>query len=147
MTEAQKYIEEVLDGTLTTNKWVKPRANVTLTTWSTDTSVASTSTRGGQRFVAFFENFLHHSKGKWSGQLHPVALAAVHLLLVWMETRRRHAPLQTLFCAVGRKNGKSAICSGLGLAMLDFDGEPATRSTSRPPRGTRRASAWKRSGW
>ena len=81
----------------------------------------------GQRFVAFFERFLHHSKGKWAGDpftLLPWQQFMISSLFGWKRsdgTRR----FRTLFCAVGRKNGKSATCSGLGLAMLDFDQEPA----------------------
>ena len=129
MTQAQRYIEEVLDGTITTNKWVKLACQRHLD------DLEHGHQRGlyfdeeeGQRFVAFFENFLHHSKGKWAGQtftLLPWQQFLISSLFGWKRedgTRR----FRTLFCAVGRKNGKSAICSGLGLAMLDFDDEPAS---------------------
>ena len=31
----------------------------------------------------------------------------------------------TLYTQVGRKNGKTQLLAGIGLALLDFDGEPA----------------------
>lgn len=128
MTAAEEYIAQVLDGTLTTNKWVK------LACQRHQDDLETGADRGlyfdqaeGQRFIAFFEQFLFHSKGKWAGQrftLLPWQQFLISSLFGWKRddgTRR----FRTVFCAVGRKNGKSAICSGLGLACLDFDDEPA----------------------
>ena len=127
MTAAQEYISQVLDGTIMTNAWIKAACQRHLD------DLEQGEKRGlyfdeeeGQRFVAFFERFLHHSKGQWAGQsftLLPWQQFMISSLFGWKRsdgTRR----FRTLFCAVGRKNGKSALCSGLGLAMLDFDQEP-----------------------
>ena len=128
MTAAEGYIQEVLDGTIITNQWIKAACQRHLDDLETgEKRGLYFDQEEGQRFVAFFERFLHHSKGKWAGDpftLLPWQQFMISSLFGWKRsdgTRR----FRTLFCAVGRKNGKSATCSGLGLAMLDFDQEPA----------------------
>ena len=128
MTAAEGYIQEVLDGTITANQWIKAACQRHLDDLETgEKRGLYFDQEEGQRFVAFFERFLHHSKGKWAGDpftLLPWQQFMISSLFGWKRsdgTRR----FRTLFCAVGRKNGKSATCSGLGLAMLDFDQEPA----------------------
>ncbi|MDB4694808.1 terminase large subunit [Flavobacteriales bacterium] len=128
MTGSEAYIQEVLDGTLITNQWIKAVCQRHLD------DLERGEERGlyfdqeeGQRFVAFFERFLHHSKGKWAGDpfiLLPWQQFMISSLYGWKRSDGSRR-FRTLFCAVGRKNGKSATCSGLGLAMLDFDQEPA----------------------
>ena len=68
MTGSEAYIQEVLDGTLITNQWIKAVCK------RHQDDLETGEERGlyfdqeeGQRFVAFFERFLHHSKGKWAG--------------------------------------------------------------------------------
>ena len=79
------------------------------------------------RFIQFFERFLHHTKGKWSGQrflLLPWQKFAVASIFGWKKddgSRR----FSTLYCQVGRKNGKTQLLAGIGLALLDFDNEQA----------------------
>ena len=128
MTASEGYIQEVLDGTIITNQWIKAACQRHLDDLETgEKRGLYFDQEEGQRFVAFFERFLHHSKGKWAGDpftLLPWQQFMISSLFGWKRsdgTRR----FRTLFCAVGRKNGKSATCSGLGLAMLDFDQEPA----------------------
>lgn len=77
--------------------------------------------------VAFFEKLLMHSKGEWAGQ--PFRLQEwqrddiIRPLFGWKRadgTRRyRHAYIE-----IPRKNGKSTLCSGIGLYLLLADGEP-----------------------
>jgi len=128
VTASEGYIQEVLDGTIITNQWIKAVCQRHLDDLETgEKRGLYFDQEEGQRFVAFFERFLHHSKGKWAGDpftLLPWQQFMISSLFGWKRsdgTRR----FRTLFCAVGRKNGKSATCSGLGLAMLDFDQEPA----------------------
>ena len=79
------------------------------------------------RFIQFFEQFLSHTKGKWAGQpflLLPWQKFAVASIFGWkLEDGSRR--FSTLYCQVGRKNGKTQLLAGIGLAMLDFDNEPA----------------------
>ena len=128
MTGSEAYIQEVLDGTLITNQWIKAACKRHLDDLETgEKRGLYFDQEEGQRFVAFFERFLHHSKGKWAGDpftLLPWQQFMISSLFGWKRSDGSRR-FRTLFCAVGRKNGKSATCSGLGLAMLDFDQEPA----------------------
>ena len=128
MTGSEAYIQEVLDGTLITNQWIKAACQRHLDDLETgEKRGLYFDQEEGQRFVAFFERFLHHSKGKWAGDpfiLLPWQQFMISSLYGWKRSDGSRR-FRTLFCAVGRKNGKSATCSGLGLAMLDFDQEPA----------------------
>lgn len=127
MTGAEEYIQQVLDGSIVSNEWIKRACQRHLDDQANgEARNIYFDQEEGERYVAFFQRFLHHSKGKWAGQpfqLLPWQQFMISSLFGWKRsdgTRR----FRTLFCAVGRKNGKSALCSGLGLAMLDFDGEP-----------------------
>lgn len=128
MTASEGYIQEVLDGTIITNQWIKAACQRHLDDLETgEKRGLYFDQEEGQRFVAFFERFLHHSKGKWAGDpftLLPWQQFMISSLFGWKRSDGSRR-FRTLFCAVGRKNGKSATCSGLGLAMLDFDQEPA----------------------
>jgi len=128
VTGSEAYIQEVLDGTLITNQWIKAACQRHLDDLETgEKRGLYFDQEEGQRFVAFFERFLHHSKGKWAGDpfiLLPWQQFMISSLYGWKRSDGSRR-FRTLFCAVGRKNGKSATCSGLGLAMLDFDQEPA----------------------
>ena len=76
--------------------------------------------------INFFEHYLHHSKGEWSGQ--PFVLAEWQRWLVgqlfgWKRAdgsrRFRVAYIQT-----ARKQGKSTIAAGIALYCLIADREP-----------------------
>ena len=127
-TPWDKYVEEVLDGTIPASRWVRLACQRHLD------DLEHGAERGlyfdeveALKFIAFFERFLKHSKGKWAGQpfyLLPWQQFAVASLFGWKKedgSRR----FSTLYTQVARKNGKTQLLAGIGLAMLDFDGEPA----------------------
>ncbi|HUW31544.1 MAG TPA: terminase TerL endonuclease subunit [Planctomycetota bacterium] len=79
-----------------------------------------------ERVRAFFRKFLVHSKGSFAGQ--PFVLLdwqwdeIIAPLFGWIRpdgTRR----FREAYIEVAKKNGKSALCSGLALYMLVGDGE------------------------
>jgi phage terminase large subunit-like protein len=83
--------------------------------------------RAAERVRTFFTKFLRHSKGQWAGQ--PFALLnwqwreVVGPLFGWKRadgTRRD----RRAYIEVSKKNGKSALFSGLSLYLLAADGEP-----------------------
>ena len=83
--------------------------------------------RAAERVRTFFTKFLRHSKGQWAGQ--PFALLdwqwreVVAPLFGWKRadgTRR----YRRAYIEVPKKNGKSALFSGLSLYLLAADGEP-----------------------
>jgi len=77
--------------------------------------------------VAFFETFLHHSKGEWAGQ--PFELERwqcediIEPLFGWkrLDGTRQY---RTAYIEVPRKNGKSTLAAGIGLYLLFADNEP-----------------------
>jgi phage terminase large subunit-like protein len=83
--------------------------------------------RAAERVRTFFTKFLRHSKGQWAGQ--PFKLLdwqwreVVGPLFGWKRadgTRR----YRRAYIEVPKKNGKSALFSGLSLYLLAADGEP-----------------------
>ena len=82
--------------------------------------------RRANHILEFFENYLHHSKGKCGGQLVKLelwekAMLATAYGFIDIEGYRQYR--ETLLI-VGKKNGKSLLASGVGLYMLHADGEP-----------------------
>lgn len=80
----------------------------------------------GEHVVEFFSKFLRHSKGQWAGK--PFDLLpwqrddVVMPLFGWQrpEGGRRYSKA---YCEIPKKNGKSALASGIGLYLLAGDGE------------------------
>ncbi len=83
--------------------------------------------RAAQGAVRFFERVLRHTKGEWAGR--PFALQAwqrdevVRPLFGWKRKRDGRRRYKYAYLSWPRKNGKSAIASGLALLLLLADGE------------------------
>lgn len=76
--------------------------------------------------IEFFENYCHHSKGKFGGKLVELelwekALLAAVFGFVDIDGNRQYRKCGLI---VGKKNGKSLLASGIGLYMQLADGEP-----------------------
>lgn len=76
--------------------------------------------------IEFFENYCHHSKGKFGGQpvrleLWEKAMLATVFGFIDIEGHRKY---REALLIVGKKNGKSLLASGVGLYLLIGDGEP-----------------------
>ena len=128
MTAWDQYTQDVTDGTIVASKWIRLACQRHINDLSEGHS------RGlwfdgndAHRFIQFFEQFLSHTKGRWAGQpflLLPWQQFLVASIFGWKKddgSRR----FSTLYCQVGRKNGKTQLLAGIGLALLDFDNEPA----------------------
>lgn len=78
-----------------------------------------------EKAIRFFGQ-LRHYKGEWAGR--PIDLGPWQCFLVgslwgWRRadgTRR----FRIAYIEVGRKNGKSTLCGGLGIRLAFYDGEP-----------------------
>ena len=84
------------------------------------------SPKRANHVIEFFENYCHHSKGKFGGQpvrleLWEKALLATVFGFVDIEGHRKY---REALLIVGKKNGKSLLASGVGLYLLVGDGEP-----------------------
>lgn len=76
--------------------------------------------------IEFFENYCHHSKGKFGGkmvtlELWEKAMLAAVFGFIDIEGNRQYRKCGLI---VGKKNGKSLLASGVGLYMQTADGEP-----------------------
>ena len=77
--------------------------------------------------VEFFKKFLRHSKGRWAGQAFDLfpwqEQEIIYPLFGWMreDGSRRYRKAGVW---IPKKNGKSTMCSAIGLYMLVGDGEP-----------------------
>lgn len=84
--------------------------------------------------IEFFENYCHHSKGKFGGKLVELELWEKALLAAVFGFVDLGGNRQYRKCGlvVGKKNGKSLLSSGVGLYMLAADGEagPEVYSTA-----------------
>lgn len=79
------------------------------------------------RVVTFFERFLKLSKGQWAGK--PFVLQEWQkrdLLMPMFGWKRRSGfrRFRNAYIEIPKKNGKSALCSGIALYLLVADGEP-----------------------
>lgn len=76
--------------------------------------------------LEFFENYCHHSKGKYGGkrvvlELWEKAMLAAIFGFVDINGLRKY---REAILIVGKKNGKSLLASGVGLYLQVADGEP-----------------------
>ena len=78
--------------------------------------------------VRFFERLLKHVKGEWAGQ--PFKLLdwqkeeVIRPLFGWKRKSDGLRRYRTCYIEVPRKNGKSALASGIGLLLTFADNEP-----------------------
>lgn len=136
---ATRYARDVVEGRVVAGRLVRLAAARHLSDLDTgrDRGLRWDPAAAG-RVVEFFRRFLRHSKGEWAGQ--PLDLAP------WQEFRlgsvfgwKRADGLRRFRVAhheVARRNGKSTEAAGVGLYMLDADGEPGAEvysgATMRP---------------
>ena len=76
--------------------------------------------------VAFFEQGLRHTKGKWAGQpflLEPWQLDFITKVFGWKRTADGLRRYRIVYCEIPKKNGKSTFAAGLALYLLTADGE------------------------
>lgn len=123
---ADKYIMDVLSGKVIACQWVRKACQRHLD------DLEHGAERGiyfdaaaGQHAIDFFQ-FIRHSKGEWAGQvvtLEPWQQFIIYVLFGWQRTDGTRR-FRTAYLEVARKNGKSTTLSGVGLYLLDADGEP-----------------------
>jgi len=78
--------------------------------------------------VRFFERLLRHVKGEWAGDrfrlLHWQQEEVILPLFGWKRAEDGLRKYRTAYIEVPRKNGKSALASGIGLLLTFADDEP-----------------------
>lgn len=124
---AEKYIKDVLAGKIVCCKWVKKaieRHKDDLTRLKDDYYFDK---KAAERVLHTFYEYKHY-KGKWAGDrfiLLPWQQAVLYILFGWKVKKTGLRRFRTAYLEVARKNGKSFLAGGVGLYMLDMDGEAA----------------------
>ena len=86
----------------------------------------------GMHVIDFFSNFLNHTKGAKGADLEAFVLSpyqqfTLYNIFAWKQKNAAGdyvRVIRTIYEKVARKNGKTAVLSGLGLYCQSFDGEP-----------------------
>lgn len=81
----------------------------------------------------FFEEFLVHTKDRWSSQpfvLMPWQRAMLRYIFGWVSIETGRRMVRTAYVEVPKKNGKSELAAGVGLYLLGGDGVMAPEVAS-----------------
>lgn len=96
-----------------------------------------------------FFKFLRHSKGHWAGSvvnLEPWQQFRIGSVFGWMredpETGAARRRFRTAYNEVARKNGKSTESAGVGLYLMDADGEPGAEVYSAATKRDQAKIVW-----
>lgn len=128
---AMQYAQAVTDGTITACKWVRLACQRHLDDLANGHERGLWFDADAAGHIVDFFRFCRHSKGEWAGrviELEPWQQFMLWVVFGWMctdeETGEPRRRFRTAYIEVARKNGKSTLASGLGLYMMDADGEP-----------------------
>lgn len=121
-----RYAEDVVEGRIVTGRLVRLACERHLRDLDTGWRRGLKWDPDAAQHVIDFFSFLKHYKGEWAGQtvrLEPWQQFRLGSVFGWKRedgTRR----FRTAYNEVARKNGKTTEAAGVGLYMLDADGEP-----------------------
>lgn len=123
-----EYWEKIQSGEIITSRKIKATYQKIVNDLNDNKSEWYYSNKRANHVIEFFENYCHHSKGKFGGkpvtlELWEKALLAVIFGFVDIEGNRKYREAVLI---VGKKNGKSLIASGIGLYMMIADNEPGS---------------------
>lgn len=125
---AEKYIDDVLNGRIRTNKLVKlavKRHVKDLERFTAEDSPYYFDEKSAKFTIDFF-SLLKHTKGKWAGQpviLEPWQQFILSVIYGWKKRETGKRRFRVAYIEVARKNGKSTVFAGMGLKGLIADGE------------------------
>lgn len=125
-----RYASEVREGKLVTGRYIKKAVD------RFDQLLKDADRKGylldhanGMHVIDFFPEFLKHTKGVKAGdpfELSPYQQFTLYNVFAWKTQNEKGEwvrLIKTVFEKVGRKNGKTAMLSGLGLYCQSFDDE------------------------
>lgn len=136
----EQYIDDVLSGRQVVCKWVRLAVERHQRDLATGEESGLWFDERAARHVIDFFGFLRHSKGEWAGQvvsLEPWQQFMLGCLFGWRKASGERR-FRTALIVISRKNGKSLLASGVGLYMMDADGEGGAEVYSA---ATKRAQA------
>ena len=121
---ANEYIEQVLSGEIQACRWVRLACQRQRDDLASPPAWYHFDDDRAARVCRFIER-LPHIKGEWAGQpltLQPWQVFILTTAFGWVDAAG-HRRFKTVYIEVPRKNGKSALSSGVALYMLAADGE------------------------
>ena len=126
MSEAMRYVEDVLAGRRRECRWVRLACERHVRDLETGHERGLWFDERAARTVIAFFGLLRHSKGEWAGE--PVTLEPWQQFHLWNLFGWKRADgtrrFRVSYLEVGRKNGKSTMGAGVGLYLQAADGEP-----------------------
>lgn len=127
---AEQYVADVLAGRIVAGKWTKLACERHRRDKRTGKARGLRFDRAAaERVIEFFHRFLKHSQGEWAGK--PLILEPWQQFILWnvFGWKRPDGTRRFRFAyeEIARKNGKTTKLAGLGLYMLDADGEPGAQ--------------------
>lgn len=127
--EAMHYAHCVLAGEIPACKWVKAacrRQIDDLERWRTDPDYPFDWQPEKVNRVITFIQLLRHVKGRWGGLqlvLEAWQKFVIACVFGWVKKADGLRRFRTLYLEVPRKNAKTTLLAGIGLFMLNADGE------------------------
>lgn len=123
-----EYWEKIQSSEIEVPKKIKATYKKVVSDLNDNKSEWYYSNKRANHVIEFFENYCHHSKGKFGGkpvtlELWEKALLASIFGFIDIEGNRKY---REALLIVGKKNGKSLIASGIGLYMMIADNEPGS---------------------
>jgi len=110
---------------MASEKWIRPPVPQKLTT---EGGKYYFDVEAAEHAVQFFEKWLVHTAGEWAGK--PFKLLAwqreeiIKPLFGWKVTKTGCRRFKRVYVEIPKKNGKSALASGLSLYLTGADNEP-----------------------
>lgn len=121
---AVQYCVDVVNGDVVAGAMLKQACKRQLDDLKNGVDGYSFDFDKAERPCRFIEN-LTHIKGKWAGkdlELEPWQIFIVTAIFGWVDANGKRR-FKTAYVEVARKNGKSALASGIALYLLCADGE------------------------
>jgi phage terminase large subunit-like protein len=126
--QAEQYISDVLNGSLTTSKLVRLACERHRRDLQ-DGHLRNLkfSPKHGQHVIDFIQRFCCHSQGEWAGQpfnLAPWQQALLWILYGWRWADTDYRRFKFAYIELAKGNGKSMLASALGVYELIASNEP-----------------------
>lgn len=136
----QQYIDDVLSGRQVCCKWVRLAVERHVRDLETGAGRGLRFDEAAARHIIDFFGFLRHSKGEWAGRVVTLEPWQQFMLGCPFGWKRENGlrRFRTVYLEIARKQGKSTCAAGVGLYLLDADGEGGAEIYSA---ATKRAQA------
>lgn len=122
-----QYAQAVIDGNIVAGKWVRLACERHFRDLESVVEKGFYFDRAASERAIYFIEQLRHTKGEWAGQrveLSGWQKFCIGSIFGWKIKETGLRRFKSAYKQVGRKNGKSTICGGVGIYLFAADGEP-----------------------